>query len=371
MSPDGARCLVRYRAGGKVYVNLDGQEFGPFSEVYYSLAFSSDSRHAAFVVKLEGEERLAVVIDGRLVSHVKAGYVPVSLAVGNDGKRWALTLEPLNARSRWLMLDGQLHGPYDWASVPEFSPDSRRCGWMFGKDGQGFVVLDGDTNGPYKGVGYLRFSADGRAYAYSARRGPGAAYIVVDGQEYGPFAQCRSLALSRDGTSWAAVVKREDAFFVLTDRGESGPYEDVVLMTGLVFGEKPQQLLFSFVRDSECYLNVQGREAGPFAGVEALGFLGKSGRAVAVVGRAEADGRRRENLWVEGALTADYDDIFGTTLRPEDDACTFVAGRAGQLYAVRVAQGSAGDILESGVSSDDSVSSGQTSLRPPVVVGRP
>src|SRR5258708_40048333 len=95
-----------------------------------------------------------------------------------------------------IVVDGQSQGPYEDASRPVFSSDSRRVAYSAQKNNKWFAVVDGKPEQSYdwlNGVPGLGtgpsaplFSPDGQHVAYAASKGTDY-FLVMDGKPREPY----------------------------------------------------------------------------------------------------------------------------------------------------------------------------------------
>jgi WD40 repeat protein len=182
-SPDGRRVAYQARVGDYWCAVIDGQE-GPKFEGVSAVAFSADSRRAAYVGSFwKGEDdRASVVIDGEQGPEYEGAD---SFLFSPDGRHVAY--EAGRNDSEFVVLDGQEGSEYDKLHSLAFSPDGRRLAYAAVRDEQQFVVID-DQEGPrFSRLGALHFTPDGRHLVHRARADEDSGWrLVVDGVAQGP-----------------------------------------------------------------------------------------------------------------------------------------------------------------------------------------
>lgn len=153
------------------------------------------------------------------------------------------------------------------------------------QDRQGQRVKIGTADGPrYDGIGVdaLALSRDGRHLAYPARRGD--AWLVVhDGRELGPWNGVGELAFSPDGGRLAFSVEREGGWYVVVD-GRPGPRFEAIFAHSLTWGSDGMALAYAASLAGHAHA-VLNQVPGPLLdGVGRLAFAGSHSVYVGRIG---------------------------------------------------------------------------------------
>lgn len=147
--------------------------------VEYSERFSSDWRHAAWVVK-HGEKEAVVVdgVKGKEYDSIGKG----SLIFSPDSKHVAY--EARRNGKCVVVLDGVESKEYDNIFTPIFSPDGNRVLYMAKRGEKRLIIVDGVEGREYDNIWLYNpiFIPDSERVAYVAMRGE-KCVVVVDGAE--------------------------------------------------------------------------------------------------------------------------------------------------------------------------------------------
>lgn len=309
LSPDGSRWAFRYFRDGGEYAIVNGEEFGPYDQIYY-VRVSSEGSNWGAAVAVGG--RQYAVINGRKygpfepASDLGSKYPLTHTEIGFSRKRnaWAVFGGRHTEKER-LIVNGVSYGPYDyidwfrwsdegdlwyynyrkgkedylvfngmhWGPFPQegfemwprgnVSNDGDSWAVAFnGADGE-YVILNGRKYGPYEKVSIPVFSGDGGHYGFWIRK-YGFAYAVIDGNEEGPYDSICPPFL--EGSSYAYWMKRAGSWYVVVNGVEWGPYS-----TGLRPETSETHILLSDVAWAFCneteegfYIIVDGEEYGPY-----------------------------------------------------------------------------------------------------------
>ena len=183
LSPDGQHfAYAVIKSNGKWSVFLDGKKVKeyntPPSPYIYSLTFSPDSKHLAYIAKRD--EKYFVVLDGKEEREYDL-INPFSLTFSPNSKHLAYAAK--RNGDYFVVIDGK-EEKYEWIDSFSliFSPDSKRFAYVVGRNDQYFVVLDGKEGEKYDEVFQLTFSPDSKHLAYIAER-ENRYFFVLDGKE--------------------------------------------------------------------------------------------------------------------------------------------------------------------------------------------
>ncbi|MBI3596387.1 MAG: PD40 domain-containing protein [Nitrospirae bacterium] len=162
------------KADGKKLATLDPETFVPKSLVY-----SSDGRHAIWLIRSKDQYQL--LVDGTPGPLFDGTYrTPVVLSP--DGRRAAYVVENKKDHRLSVVSDGTI-GPVFDKILPGtliFSSDSRHIAYAGALQEKYQVLLDGAPSPDYELVGHLSFSPDGKRFVYAAQKDK-RRFVVVDG----------------------------------------------------------------------------------------------------------------------------------------------------------------------------------------------
>ncbi len=223
VSPDGKRFAfsARDRRTGAEVVVIDGKEEPTPFEWVSHLSFSRDSKRLAYTGSLgwPPECPYATVVDGERITGYDSCY---SLVFSPDSKHIAYVAE--KEGRHFVVVDGHVGRPYEdiwWR--PEFSADSSRVAYAAAKNGRMVAVVDGAEEGDYEGMKYglMIFSPNSARYAYAATKGP-REFVVVDGKRYRSYEEIYRVEFSPDSARFAYTAREGKEWIVGTDGAELG-----------------------------------------------------------------------------------------------------------------------------------------------------
>jgi hypothetical protein len=150
-------------ANGKKLATLDSKAVVP-----KSLVFSSDGRHAIWVIRSNDQNQ--VVVDGTPGPKFDGTYRP-PVILSPDGRHMAYLVENKKDGHLFVISDGTIGPTFDQIlrGTPLFSLDSRHMAYAGARQGKYRVVLDGKPSPDYELVGHLTFSPDSQRFAYAAQ----------------------------------------------------------------------------------------------------------------------------------------------------------------------------------------------------------
>lgn len=297
------------RRSGKWYVNANGKEYGPF-DLEVTLEIQNGNIGFAY---LEGQN-IFFNINGKVLGPYgpyaeknvldnMRYYSHISLA--GEGK-WMFAYR--NHEQCFVNVSGQDLGPFkcgtkdrwsDWVGDSHFSENLEHWSFFYNKEGKLYLKTDRSEYGPYD----LRESSmEGFSVAMKDDRmifsyfKSGQAYFLVDGKEYGPYEEIGGVSLTKLG--WLAEYKRSGSFWLSLNGKEYGPFVDwtsgnvgdyhfvfeacnsynpicsgYAIVDGTQYGpyskvramaESGDDWGFSFEKNDAWYVNLNGKEFGPY-----------------------------------------------------------------------------------------------------------
>ncbi|HTN43667.1 MAG TPA: hypothetical protein VMN77_07710 [Nitrospiria bacterium] len=183
-SSDGRHAIWLIRSQDQYQVLVDGTPGPLFDGTFRPPVFlSPDGRHAAYVVENQKDRRLSVISD-QTVGPAFESILRGTPVFSPDSRHIAYAGE--NQEKHRVLLDGKPGPEYELVGHLSFSPDSRRFVYAAQKDKRRFVVVDGVPGPPYDDVYPTGFSPDSRHVVYYATQGKKQRIIVDDhpGPEY-------------------------------------------------------------------------------------------------------------------------------------------------------------------------------------------
>ena len=256
-SPDSRHLAYVARLNKKWAVVVDGSEGPAYDDIGPGIVFSPDSQRLAYVA--EAEKKRFVVVDSKEEMHFDdlgdgIGYEisvfsPDSKRLvygGRVGQTWATWTVVVDGKEE-QQYDGHNHvGPFI------FSPDSRRLAYVVDSrsHNQWFIVVNGkkeekayEYHGDGEGhrcigcVGIPIFSPDSQHMVYVARAG-GKSFVVLDGEDQKPYDEISPfspIVFSPDGKRMAYAARVGPKWLIVLDGSEGKAYDRIL----------PQQIVFS------------------------------------------------------------------------------------------------------------------------------
>ncbi len=305
--------------------------------VKYSLVFSADGQHIAYVVRRNGK-KLAVV-DGREgKAYDDIPEVPLSEAgrpdeihFSPDGNHVAYVAR--EGTSSFLVLDGAPGKSYERIAVGGFyfSPDSKHVTYVAERGGRSIVVVDSVESGPYEFIETtpLKFTSDSRHIFYVARRGNNDV-LVRDNNELRVADQIGSFTISPDGKRIAYAFRAGEEWRVVVDDKVDKPYRSIG--NSIVFSEDSKHSLYRGSNERNDVIVVDGVEQKHHGIIpEATYSFTPDNRPVYVY-----ELRRGIVSWVVGDVESkSYDDVWKSIwLSADGKHNAFVASDGKKLFVV-------------------------------------
>lgn len=180
------------KANGKKLGRLDPETFVP-----KSLVFTSDGRHAIWLVRSKDQYHL--LVDGTPGPLFDGTYRP-PVVLSPDGRRAAYVLENKKDHRLSMVSDGTIGPVFDkiLPGSPVFSSDSHHIAYAAVLQEKYQVWLDGKPSPDYELVGHLSFSPDGKRFVYAAQKDK-KRFVVVDGVSGPAFDDVYPTGFSPDG----------------------------------------------------------------------------------------------------------------------------------------------------------------------------
>ncbi|MBU0609105.1 MAG: hypothetical protein KKI08_14560 [Armatimonadetes bacterium] len=149
-SPDGRHVACHVSIGpwdgGAHYVIADSAPQGPYSSVW-ELYYSPDSQHLAYVVRKD--DKTSVVRDGAVVSTSDAGATNVVFSPDSQRMAYHTVAGEWKGGKHAVVVDGVAGEEYDWVGGMCFSPDSKHMAYVAWRDKKYTAVVDGKVGGWY------------------------------------------------------------------------------------------------------------------------------------------------------------------------------------------------------------------------------
>jgi hypothetical protein len=257
-------------ADQSLFVELNGQRLGPYTNLSGLFAISADGEHIAFAAEKDGAWH--IVVDGEdRWEHPALGWATYT---------WSSDLE-----GRSVTMQSQ-------AVILALSATGDQVAYLSQEgDGQWAMCVNGQCS-PHEDVGSDVHFVDGKP-AYWAQDAAGQIFVYGD-QTLGPYDELWRTRTSSDGKHWVVVAKRQGSFLLLIDgREQSVPGEVVAYEIG-----PGGEVAYAFKADGKVKVVFDGQELpGEVDAVEYpaispdgkhVAFWARSGSAWSVVTDREA-----------------------------------------------------------------------------------
>ncbi len=222
LSKDASHVMLLSNAGTRQVVYIDGNEGQPCSSVQLaspfgqgdstnnprssSLMISPDATRFAYVAS-RGPNTAMMVLNGKegpTFERIAIGaFAPVGHRLAYAGQK---------DKKTYIVVDGTISRPYQYALELQFSPDGQHVGYAGQDESQSngdvwHAVIDGKEQPGYKQVANLHFSKTGGHCAYVGRTANSEEYcLVYDGKPGPKYQIIQTIALNDDGTHCAYVA---------------------------------------------------------------------------------------------------------------------------------------------------------------------
>lgn len=252
-SPDGKRLAYAAQSDGKWMMVVNGVEGRKYDDVGRS-RFSPDSKRLAYPAS-RGDKAI-MVVDG---VEIAKGFDEVEVrCFSPDSKRFAYAGRRGDSWS--LVVDGVEGEGYEWIGHVDFSPDSRRVGYLAQPEGEGWrLVLDGVEGEAYDLIPYFCFNSTGERTAHQVDR-EDSQFVVVDGVEGKTYKEVGRVYFTSDGKQVVYSAKLHGKWIIVVGEEEVREY-DFLLQRGEIHFDAPRQLRFAAVRNG-AILRVEIEIAG-------------------------------------------------------------------------------------------------------------
>jgi hypothetical protein len=169
--------------------------------------------------------------------------------LSKDGKYGYIASQNIKDNKYYIQINNQTYGPYDKVYNFQFSNDSSKYGWKFGKDceyevcKQYYIQINNQTYGPYDyvynlessddSIKYVKFSNDGSKYGWIFKK-DNKYYIQINNQTYGSYDYVYNLEssddsikyvkFSNDGSKYGWIFKKDNKYYIQINNQTYGPY---------------------------------------------------------------------------------------------------------------------------------------------------
>lgn len=172
----------------------------------FSYVFSPDGEKIAYEGYKNGGSVVSVN-DAEGKSFYGTFNIPKD-AFSLDSKRFGYTAMQAPDGKQYTFVDDKKYGPYDESTRPTFSPDGKRFGFTFRRNGESYVIINEQQYGPYGFAWPPIFGSDNH-YAYLVSDGGlknGPNYLIIDGVAGKKYQSIGAVLISPDGTQNAYVA---------------------------------------------------------------------------------------------------------------------------------------------------------------------
>jgi Tol biopolymer transport system component len=268
-SPDGKRIVYGSRKGSDWRLVVDGKEGKAYRRIVSPPAFSPDGLKLACLFE-DRDGKVVLEIDGREVARAQALTMPT---FSKDGKRMGYVA--VDGEQWRVVIDGAVVGTYQAANQIQFSDDGAVCCFN-AKDHRGeFALRDGKETGIYRGFYASTLSPDGARVAVAGDT-PEGVVVEVAGKKGKPFKALMALPVfSPDGRHVAYIAQKDGATHLVVDDVWSKPYVGTVKGTAITFSA-PDKAHALMMPDLRTFVRVDAEVSGNdyAAGSAGEGVLG-------------------------------------------------------------------------------------------------
>jgi hypothetical protein len=181
-----------------LYIELNGQRLGPYSNLSSMFQMSADGEHIAFAAYKDGMWH--IIVDGQdTYEHQSLAWRSWSWNTGLKNDIWVsqtnavkLQFSPngdrlayqayINDSDTVIFLNG-IAGPVFNSIDDEIRFVDRKITYIaWDSEDKPSLVYGDNVLGPYDEIGYVKYSSDGKHFVYVAKK-QGDTYLVIDGQE--------------------------------------------------------------------------------------------------------------------------------------------------------------------------------------------
>ena len=224
-----------------------------------TLRVSPDGQHIAYLQRIPGQAGFMAKLDGVLVATL-TGLEETGFVFSPNSQRLAFGIE--SGSSRFMVVDGNRLGPYESATWPRFSEDSRRYAFVETVEEKLRVVVDGSPSPLVEQLDpeNILFDANGVAIFSSADNENN--FVYYGDKVVAIYERIGSLVLDTDRRQLAYAASDGDGSFVevvsidwlgMLDRRRDHSYDKV--FSGLLFSPRGDQCGY-VAQDGHRYLAI-------------------------------------------------------------------------------------------------------------------
>ncbi|MBI4708343.1 MAG: hypothetical protein HY761_10555 [Candidatus Omnitrophica bacterium] len=259
-----------WKSDNAKYFVVGNEEYGPYDEAY-SIKFSDNKKHFAFIAKSKGKNIL--VLDGK--ENIMPGEIETH-ALGNDGNYTVAYTQK-----------GSVHVIQNGATWPKnysetvwhqfrMTPDGKTLAGWFKQDGKWYVVVNGKTEyGPYESYYYIKA---GEIFSlFLGRTGENVAYFtrLIEGNSTGMefYLNGKKIENAPSFGGFAMTVYQDDSGSIVGTGLMGGVEADIVAIADAasVGADNPlkakyfgSHLVYTKKKGELTYVVVDNKEFGPF-----------------------------------------------------------------------------------------------------------
>lgn len=229
-------------ADQSVFVELNGQRLGPYTNLGRRFEFSDDGEHIAFAVEKNG--KWFIVVDGQEQwEHVDEGWAYYGWTADLDGKviipqtsSAVLKFSPNGDQLAYLVKISDTEWAYYvngkagaiYSSVGTGIHFVNNKATYYAKDAAGELYIYGDKIlGPYDDVWSAKYSSDGKHFVFAAQK-KDEWVLVYDGKEQKLAGEIDSFLIGPAGELAYSIKSDAGVKVYLAGRELSGQYDEIV-----------------------------------------------------------------------------------------------------------------------------------------------
>ena len=260
ISPKGKYIYYILTKGGRHYLKLNEEIYGPYDEILDVIFSKNDSKYG-WVYKLE--DYYFFQFNGSKFGPYRYIY---EAEFSDDGSLFGFAYEVWKDSNgfhteSYANIGGEIYGPFSWVSI-YFPPKSSKYFLIIEKEDGRYVKSGNKTYGPYNTLYEIASLENDKIYGWSFKDFNNRYYIYFSGKIYGPyFYYAAGPFVSKNGLSFGFVFScGKDEFYVCFRINDKiyGPYKDP--RTSLI--QRPYMIVFSPNGSSYAYSVMEGNSKG-------------------------------------------------------------------------------------------------------------
>jgi hypothetical protein len=138
-----------------------------------------------------------------------------------------------------------------------------------GKQNLRYIIVNGEIIGPYNDVRLQEFSKDGSTWVASFEVDSEWYILFSDGHTVGPFGYLLHIFLSYDGSSWGALIREGNKQSVIINGEEWGPYSSI----GFLRFNEDNSWVFTYYDSEDEHMVIDGELSDSYQYISSQNYL--------------------------------------------------------------------------------------------------